>query len=437
MKGYNDKKHTEQINMKKFNSVLSHKKEMDENSKDMKSRQHAVFVGLVGTIFVLLCVLVWIKPDETSSISERRLLKQMPEYSKESLLSGRYMSSFEEYCLDQFPFRDVFRSMKAMTSLKLDNNGIYVVDKMIDGETSEVICDMDYPLDEDSLQYASKRFGNVYDMYLKDSNCQVYLSIVPDKNYFYGESNGHLSMDYRQLVDIMLGCNQDMTYIDIFPYLSGEDYYRTDIHWKQEKLADVTVVLLNGMKQEDMTDMCLEMRKQETAAEDLNMEKSTADVWEKKEKAQPQYQTMTVEGWFYGVYHGQAALPIEPDCLQYLTNDAIEQMNVFDYQNNKEIPVYDKGKIESDDPYEMYVGGPISLATIENPACDNRKQLIIFRDSFGSSIAPLLAQGYSKTTLIDIRYILPTMIGQYVDFQDADVLFLYSTSVLNHSETLK
>ena len=28
-------------------------------------------------------------------------------------------------------------------------------------------------------------------------------------------------------------------------------------------------------------------------------------------------------------------------------------------------------------------------------------------------------------------------VGDYVNFENADVLFLYSTSVLNHSETIK
>lgn len=381
------------------------KKQMNIEKKSIEQRRDRILIGLVGTIFVLFSVFVWIKPDEEYSISERRLLKQMPEYSKESVLSGRFMSSFEEYSLDQFPFRDAFRGLKAMTSLKLDNNGIYVVDEVLDGETSEVVCDMDYPLDEDSLQYASKRFGNVYDIYLKDSNCKVYLSIVPDKNYFYGAANGYLTMDYNELVDIMLKENTNMTYIDIFPYLSREDYYRTDIHWKQENITDVADVLLKGMGQELAQ--------------------------------QSQYETMEVNGDFYGVYYGQAALPMEPDRMQYVTNDVIEGLQAYDYQNNREISVYDKGKINDKDPYEMYAGGSISLATIDNPACENKRHLIIFRDSFGSSIAPLLAQGYSKTTLIDIRYILPSLIGQYVDFQDADVLFLYSTPVLNHSETVK
>lgn len=404
MKESQEKKRTEQVNIEQCNIMQFKKEQLETDGKNMESQQHKVFVGFIGIVFGLFCVLVWTKTDEEYSISERRMLKQMPECSMESLLSGRFMSAFEEYSLDQFPFRDDFRSMKAMTTLKLDNNGIYVVEDEIDGKKRKVICDMDYPLNEDSLQYASKRFQNVYDLYLKNSNCQVYLSIIPDKNYFYAKEHGYLAMDYDELVDIMSERNTNMTYIDIFPYLSGEDYYRTDIHWRQEKLADVADVLLGGMGQ--------------------GIDNSKTEV-------------QTVEGDFYGVYHGQAAMPIEPDTLQYLTNDTIEQMKVFDYQNNKEIPVYDKAKTESDDPYEMYVGGPISLATIENSTCDNGKNLIIFRDSFGSSIAPLLAQEYEKTTLIDIRYILPSMLEQYVDFQDADVLFLYSTPVLNHSDVLK
>ena len=150
-----------------------------------------------------------------------------------------------------------------------------------------------------------------------------------------------------------------------------------------------------------------------------------------------QYKPVEADGDFYGVYYGQAALPVEPDSMKYLTNDVIGQFKVFDYQNNKEIPVYDRTKSEGDDMYEMYLGGPVSLVTIDNPACENGKHLIIFRDSFGSSIAPMLAQGYSKTTLVDIRYILPKLLGEYVDFRDADVLFLYSTPVLNNSEIIK
>ena len=75
--------------------------------------------------------------------------------------------------------------------------------------------------------------------------------------------------------------------------------------------------------------------------------------------------------------------------------------------------------------------------TIENPHSENKRELVVFRDSFGSSIAPLLAQGYFRVTLIDIRYLHPDMLPRIIEFKNQDILFIYSTLVLNNSETIK
>lgn len=61
------------------------------------------------------------------------------------------------------------------------------------------------------------------------------------------------------------------------------------------------------------------------------------------------------------------------------------------------------------------------------------KELLLFRDSFGSSIAPLLLENYSKITLIDLRYISQEVLENYIEFNEQDVLFLYSTLVLNQN----
>ena len=79
----------------------------------------------------------------------------------------------------------------------------------------------------------------------------------------------------------------------------------------------------------------------------------------------------------------------------------------------------------------MFLSGSLSLLTVTNPNARTDKKLVLFRDSFGSSIAPLLAGGN------DFRYIHPEQLGRFVDFGNSDVLFLYSTLVLNHSGTLK
>ncbi len=361
----------------------------------MIKNKSRILVIVVGFFFAILVCMVWIKPDTEYSVAERRYLKKQPEATWESVTSGKFMSQFEEYTLDQFPLRDTFRSFKAFTLLKSDNNGIYVVDGSINS--------MEYPLNEGSLKRASERFLNVYEMYLKNSGSNIYLSIIPDKNYFYAKNNGYLFMDYEKLVTTVREENEYMTYIDIFPYLSKEDYYKTDTHWKQQNIVDVAETLLKVMG-------------------------NSVDV---------SYEVKQAGGAFYGVYYGQAALPISPDQIKYLTNSVIDNLQVFDYENNTDIPVYDVGKMTEDDPYELYVGGPLSLVTIENPSAATEEELVVFRDSFGSSIAPLLAQGYKKVTLIDIRYIQPGVLKNYVDFENKDVLFLYSTMVLNNSETLK
>lgn len=361
----------------------------------MEKNRNLILISVVTVVFVLLAGMALLKPDAKYSESERRTLKQKPELSVESILDGKFMSEFEEYSLDQFPFREAFRSLKAMTSLKADNNDLYVSDGSI--------VAMEFPLNEASLERAGERFQNVYDLYLKDSGSDVYLSVIPDKNYFYAGESGHLQMDYEALVSKVVTDNQNMTYVDIFPLLTANDYYNTDTHWKQEKIADVAEKLLVAMGN----------------------------------KTEPEYKTIQAEGDFYGVYYGQAALTLKPDKIKYLTNETIQNLSVFDYENNKEIPVYDLSKMEETDPYELYVGGPISLVTIDNPNAETEEELIVFRDSFGSSIAPLLAQGYKKVTLVDIRYIQPGILNSYIDFSNKDVLFLYSTLVLNNSETLK
>ena len=141
---------------------------------------------------------------------------------------------------------------------------------------------------------------------------------------------------------------------------------------------------------------------------------------------------------FYGVYYGQAALPHEPERLFYLDNAVIRGLKVYNAEASSDIPVYDLAAAAGRDPYEMFLGGARSIIRITNPNAAKERRLIVFRDSFGSSIAPLLAAGYSEITLVDIRYIAPSALGRLIDFAKADdALFLYSASVINNSETIK
>ena len=117
------------------------------------------------------------------------------------------------------------------------------------------------------------------------------------------------------------------------------------------------------------------------------------------------------------------------------SGDSFENCVVTSYNNGSPVTVsfYDMEKAAGKDPYEMYLNGSDALLTIENPNAETDRELILFRDSFGSSIAPLLDSGYSRITLIDLRYIKSDLIKNFVSFENQDVLFLYSTLVLNNT----
>ena len=140
---------------------------------------------------------------------------------------------------------------------------------------------------------------------------------------------------------------------------------------------------------------------------------------------------------FYGVYYGQAALPMKPEKLTVLESRRLEKCRVYHYATDTYGQVYDFQKEESKDLYDVFLSGPQSLLRIENPNTEADRELIIFRDSFGSAIAPLLVSEYKTVTLVDIRYITQDTLEQHLQFNGQDVLFLYSASVINNSSTIK
>ena len=364
-----------------------------------KKSKNFYAMALVAAVWLGLSAWCWLRPSDASSVAERRPLAQFPGVSAESLTNGSFMEKFEDYTLDQFPLRDAFRTLKAGfhtgVLLQKDNNSIYI--------TGGQAAQLEYPLSEDSVAHAVDVMAKIREKYLQDS--KIFLSVIPDKGYYLAQSNGYPAMDYEKLLKTVQGGMQGINYVNLTDLLSAEDYYATDTHWRQERLLDVAQRL----------------------CEVLGVPAPDAD----------DYRTLQAQQPFYGVYYGQAALPMQPDDLIWLESDLLNGCRVFNYETGKYDSIYDKTKLEGDDRYETFLSGPVSLLTIENPHAETDRELIIFRDSFGSSIAPLLVQGYKSVTLVDVRYIPSAMLDRFIDFHGQDVLFLYSTLVLSNSNQMQ
>lgn len=363
--------------------------------------KNKVFALIMAAALLLASAAFWLVPDKSFSETERRLLQASPELSLKTIFSGKFMDDFESYAQDQFPLRDRFRGLKAGFSLKLlaklDNNGLYI--------SQGHISKLDYPLNTKMLDHAAGRFGYIYEQYLADSDCKLYFSMIPDKNYFIAPEAGRLCLDFKELESYMLRRTEHMRYISISHLLETADYYRSDSHWRQERIEDVAAEICKAM-----------------AAEPLGS-----------------HEIMPVLQDFRGVYAGQLADSSVTDRIFYATNDTIRGCTVTSYDSGTavSVPFYDMEAAVGRDPYEMFLNGADALLVIENPSVKTDRELIIFRDSFGSSIAPLLLESYSRVTLVDIRYIQSPLLKNYLSFDSQDVLFLYSSSLLNNSLALK
>ena len=357
--------------------------------------------ALLAALWLALILGAWFGPTHDISDSERRKLAQMPEITAENILSGKFMTKFEDFTLDQFPLRDTFRQLKARFHYNVlrqgDNNNIYVAD----GYAAK----LEYPLNEMSVSSAMEKFDSLYETYLAGTNCNIFASIVPDKGLYLAEANGYPAMDYNTLFSTVASSMDWAQFVDVSDLLTVSDYYRTDTHWRQERLHDVAKRICEAMGISGF------------AAEELTQ--------------------TAVERPFYGVYYGQAALPMEPETMYYLTGEVLENCTVYNFETGKTTAVYDMEKLRSRDLYDIYLSGAAALLEITNPAADSGKELVVFRDSFGSSLIPLLLKDYAKITVVDTRYIAPQLLEQYLQFENQDVLFLYSSLILNSSSALK
>jgi len=351
--------------------------------------KNKIIVILFITYIFTFSILGIIFKDNEISYSERRKLQTFPEFS----LDNEYIEKIDKYLLDHFPYRDNFRSIKASYNYnvlnKLDNNNIYLKDNYI--------FKSEYPTNSESI---NKFINNINSTKSNFKNSNTYIMIIPDKNYYLNDDNFmHIDYDYiYNEIDKI-----DINKIDIRNILSLGDYYETDTHWKQENLDKVI----------------LEMGRV------MNF------------KYKNEVYTKNVYDNFYGVYYGESAVNRKPENITYLTNNNTDSLYVDYLENDKLHSIYNLDKLESTDSYEVYLDGASSFIEIYNKNTNSIKELIVFRDSFASSLIPLLTNYYKKITLIDNRYIDSNNYLKLLYINNQDVLFIYSTLIVNNSSSLR
>ena len=157
----------------------------------MKSKKSDFFIIAAFLIFIYgIAIGNFISEDRTFSEMENRLLAKMPKISGESILSGKFMTEFENYVTDQFVARDGFIQLKSAGERvigKKINNGVYYGK---DGYLAEQLLSLDY----EQMAKNIKAVGN----YLDITEANVTFALIPGSTEINRDKLPAVIPDIRQ-----------------------------------------------------------------------------------------------------------------------------------------------------------------------------------------------------------------------------------------------
>ncbi|MBQ2327487.1 MAG: hypothetical protein II376_08085 [Clostridia bacterium] len=254
-------------------------------------------------------------------------------------------------------------------------------------------------LNPSSITKFAEKLKNVKANYISGSGTIAY-SVIPDKsNYVSDKASAYL--DHSSMVSQLRPQLSGWNYIEIGDLLTFDDYLKTDGHWRQERIIPAANRIASTFG--------FSVSKGEFTQQSLS---------------------------FIGDYKSKIGTA-QSENISWMVSSHTNASTCDNFQNPSRTAVYNSALLSSNSPYDIFTGGPTPLVTIKNPNVTTGRKLVLFRDSYGSSMAPLLLGGYSEIQLVDLRYMASNLIPQYVNFEGADVLFLFSARVVNNSSMLR
>ena len=263
----------------------------------------------------------------------------------------------------------------------------------IDGSFIEA-CD---PFDEKSISRFAEKMKSVKSKYPDN---RAVLALIPDKSYYAIETIGEKALDHTLMTTALSQNLSGWSMVELSDLYTWDDFYLTDLHWRQEILLDTATRLGSA----------------------LGISIDTENF------------TDTTIGPFYGIYAQSASESAEE--LVLLDHPDFADVTVKHYEKPC-TSVYDLDAVDSDNSYDVFLSGASPLTVITNPHAEKGTSLLVFRDSFASSLVPLLIPNYETITMVDLRYMHSSLLKQFVPTTDGDILFLYSARVVNNSAMLR
>lgn len=366
---------------------------------DNRSKIGKYIPAVVFLIFIYGMALWFLfSPKTDYSSSEKRYLQKFPDANVEKVLSGEFGSEFETFFADRFPQRNTWVGINAYTTLAEGNNGASGVYNCKNGYLINKPVSTDNNLD--------KNVGAVVD-FAKKIDAPTTVMLVPSTGYiaddvlptFHDKYN-----DDEDISKISSTLSKDkIGFVDLrerfkSEYKNGSQlYYKTDHHWTTKGAYTGYQELCKALGITPIDDSTL------------------------KKDSYPD---------FYGTTYSSSGFWLTPpDNIEIWSNPKNSDKNISvkitEGANVKTSgSMYFTDHLKEDDKYPVFIDGNHALTEITNTNAKNGTILLI-KDSFSHSLAPFLAENYSKVVLVDLRYYKESVSQLVSTYNPEQVVVLY------------
>ncbi len=350
-----------------------------------------LFVGLIGIGFLAN---VCINPPDYSE-EENRYLATLPKFSFEELFFGDYTADLEDYIRDRFFARNFWVGLKAGSEVALQKKENNSVVFGADGYLFEIPTLDDVQLSENL---------NKVELFIESmdkSGKKVHLALVPDAILAMKDK---LPKTYPiepliERVGEVLN-RKSLNHINLFEtidaYKDEYIYYRTDHHWTSlgSYYAYCEIMTELGLTPRELS----EFTSSEVSKDFLGtMYSKSGAKWSKPDSV------FTLE-----IPENRYSVKLDDDSKEY------DSMFFTEHLDKK-------------DKYSVFLDGNHALTKIENKN-GNGKKILLVKDSFAHSLAPLLATDFSEVHLLDLRYYKGSVSAYMSENGIREVILLYGAT---------
>lgn len=361
----------------------------------MKKLSNIIFILSFLVVLFVFSLGTLMKPDKMFSEKENKYLAQKPEFKKEDVLSGTYMEDLGQYLDDQLIFREPLIRMKHMLQKKTGKdeiNGVYLAE-------DDYLIEKWLPQDVNGMQFENN-LQKIYN-FAKERAYPVNVMIVPTAGYIYEDKLPKNAPIFWQKIALnriktkLTNCKVIETEDILFENKDEEElYYHSDHHWTTQG------AFLAYQK------WCQE-KKIPFDESDYEVEEVTHDF----------------QGTMYSRVLDDS---LQKDTISIYHNRKAPAYKVsYNFGKKESDTLYEMDKLDTQNKYEVFLGGnhPEITITTEN---NNNKHLLIFKDSYANSFIPFLVRDYESIHIIDLRYFNQDIETYMEESNITEYLFLYN-----------